>query len=125
MISLNEVLQLHENSIRDYGGSLGIRDMNLLESATARPFQTFAGTELYPTVFEKAAALIESIVKNHPFIDGNKRTGFLAAFAFLLRNNLEISADNSTAYNFVINIASSKISFEEIVEWLKNNTSSL
>ena|SRR5919198_1244881 len=125
MISLDEVLVFHENSIRDYGGSLGVRDMNLLESAIARPFQTFGGTELYPTVFEKAAALIESIVKNHPFIDGNKRTGFLAAFAFLMRNNLELNADNSAAYDFVINIASSQISFEEIVEWLKQNTSSL
>jgi len=57
MISLNEVLQLHENSIRDYGGSLGIRDMNLLESAMARPFQTFAGTELYPTFLKKLLLL--------------------------------------------------------------------
>jgi death-on-curing protein len=125
MISLNEVLQLHENSIRDYGGSFGVRDMNLLESAIARPFQTFEGTELYPTVYEKVAALIESIVKNHPFIDGNKRTGFLVAFAFLQRNNLELIADNFETYDFVISIANGDLTFEQITEWLKNNASSL
>jgi death-on-curing protein len=122
MITLSEVLQLHERSIKDYGGSKGVRDNNLLESAIARPFQSFGGTELYSTPFEKAAALIESIVKNHPFIDGNKRTGFLAGFALLYRSNLLIVAEQETAYNFVIDVASSNISFEDIVVWLKQNT---
>jgi len=122
MITLSEVLQLHENSIRDYGGSSGIRDINLLESAIARPFQSFEGNEFYSTAFEKAAALIESIVKNHPFIDGNKRTGFLAGFALLYRANLLIVAEQKEAYNFIIDIAASDISFENIVLWLQKNT---
>jgi death-on-curing protein len=122
MITLSEVLQLHERSIKDYGGSKGVRDINLLESAIARPFQSFGGTELYFTPFEKAAALIESIVKNHPFIDGNKRTGFLAGFTLLYRSNLLIVAEQEAVYNFVIDVASSNISFEDIVVWLKHNT---
>ena len=122
MISLQEVLQLHENSIRDYGGSSGIRDMNMLESALARPFQSFGNTEFYPTIFEKAAALLESIIKNHPFVDGNKRTGFLAVFALLYRNKFELLATKEAAYDFIINVASSQITFEEIILWLKENS---
>lgn len=72
--------------------------------------------EFYSSIFEKTAALIESIVKNHPFVDGNKRTGFLAAYFFVFRNNYELTASQETAYEFVINIASSQISFEQIVE---------
>ncbi|TKK67812.1 type II toxin-antitoxin system death-on-curing family toxin [Ilyomonas limi] len=122
MITLDEVLQLHEKSIRDYEGSLGVRDMNLPESAVVRPLQSFGGTEFYPTPFDKAAAIIESIVRNHPFIDGNKRTGFLAGFALLYRVGLLIAADQEMAYNFVIDIASSNISFEDIGLWPQQNT---
>ncbi len=125
MIMLEEVLLLHDNSIKDYGGSSGVRDMNLLESAIARPFQSFGGNELYPSVFEKAAAIVESIVNNHPFVDGNKRTGFLAGFMLMYQNGYEITAKKEDAYDFVINIASSNIEFEEIVIWLKSNTTPL
>ena len=129
MISVNEVLQLHNNSIRDYGGSFGIRDINLLESAVIRPFQSFGDTAFYPTAFEKAAAIIESIVKNHPFIDGNidgnKRTGFLACYTLLYRFKFEITAGKEEAYQFVIDIASSNITFENIVLWLQQHTQSL
>lgn len=88
MISLEEVLQLHKNSIRDFGGSPGIRDISLLESAVIRPFQQFEKIELYPSAFEKAAEILQSIIKNHPFVDGNKRTGFLAAYALLYKHDL-------------------------------------
>ncbi len=84
MISIEEVLKLHELSIRFLGGSSGTRDMYMLESAIARPFQNFGEIELYPTIFDKSAALLESIVKNHPFVDGNKRTDF-SQFFFCLR----------------------------------------
>ncbi|MEP6512693.1 MAG: type II toxin-antitoxin system death-on-curing family toxin [Parafilimonas sp.] len=125
MILIDEVLRLHENSIRDYGGSFGIRDKDLLESAIARPFQTFGGIDLYTSVFEKAAALLESLIKNHPFVDGNKRTGFLAAFVFLHRNNFEIIAEQENAYDFVIKVGSSQLTFEEIVDWLQQNSKPL
>ncbi len=75
MILLEDILKLHDFSIQQYGGASGIRDIGLLESAIARPFQTFDGGDLYPTIIEKVAALGESLIINHPFVDGNKRTG--------------------------------------------------
>ena len=125
MISKESVLKMHMLSIVKYGGSDGIRDDGLLESAIARPYQTFGGEDLYPTAFEKAAAIAESLIINHPFVDGNKRTGFLAMLAILHEGNLEITVPNDTIYNFVINISTGEIKFEQIVEWLKVNTTSL
>jgi death on curing protein len=122
MILIDDVLELHESSINDFGGSHGVRDKGLLESAIARPFQTFGGEDLYPTIFEKAAALGESLIINHPFVDGNKRTGMLAMTGFLVLNNFVFTASSADLYNFVINISTGSISFNEIVEWLKNNT---
>lgn len=75
MISVEEVESIHALLIHKFGGSSGIRDMRQLESALARPYQTFDGPELYPDAESKAAAIVESILINHPFIDGNKRTG--------------------------------------------------
>ncbi len=124
MILVADILALHQKSIIDFGGSPGIRDIGLLESAIARPFQTFGGEDLYPTIFEKAAALAESLIVNHPFVDGNKRTGMLAMSGFLIVNNFYFTADSADFYNFVINISTGSLSFEEIVEWLKNNTKS-
>ena len=83
MILKADILKLHELSIQKYGGSNGIRDEGLLDSAIARPFQTFDGLDLYVSTIEKAAAIAESLIINHPFIDGNKRTGFLAMLAIL------------------------------------------
>ena len=122
MILLEEILKLHDASIDFYGGSKGIRDIGLLESAIARPFQTFGREDLYPTAISKAAALGESLIINHPFVDGNKRTGFLAIVTFLLECKLLVSADKEDAYNFTIQISTGEIKFEEIVLWLKNNT---
>jgi death on curing protein len=76
MILKEDVLDLHRKSIERYGGSHGIRDIALLESAIARPMQTFDGIEFYPSIIEKAAALGESLIKNHPFIDGKKELDF-------------------------------------------------
>ncbi|MDZ4793604.1 MAG: type II toxin-antitoxin system death-on-curing family toxin [Bacteroidota bacterium] len=78
MILIEDILSVHQFSIDKYGGGKGIREMGSLESAIARPFQTFGGKDLYPTIFEKAAALPESLIINHSFVDGKKRTGFLA-----------------------------------------------
>ena len=94
-----------------------------LESALARPFQSFGGKDLY-TVFEKAAAIGESLIMNHPFIDGNKSTGYLLMEALLRYGGYEITASDEYLYDFVINISTGVLSFEEIVEWLKNNTKS-
>lgn len=122
MILLEDILQLHESSIRDFGGSAGIRDVGLLESAIARPFQTFGGEDLYPTAIEKAAALCESLIINHPFIDGNKRTGALALLSLLEEYNFSCTAKEDEFYNFIIVISTGESRFEQIVEWLKTNT---
>lgn len=125
MITKEIVLILHELSINRYGGGNGIRDEGLLESAIERPYQTFGGEDLYPTVFEKAAASAESLIINHPFLDGNKRTGFLSMLAILSGGNIQINVSNNDVYDFIIQISTGEIKFEQIVEWLKQNTGSL
>ncbi len=125
MILLEDILHVHEFSISKFGGSNGIREVGGLESAIARPFQSFGGNDLYPTIFEKAAALGESLIVNHPFVDGNKRTGFLAMFSLLESDGYLLSASQDEAYNFTIKISTGEIRFEEIVEWLKQNTAVL
>jgi death-on-curing protein len=122
MILSEDILYLHKCSIEDYGGADGIRDKGLLDSAIARPFQTFGGEELYPSPIEKAAALIESIIVNHPFIDGNKRTGFLGMVTILLEYKILLKVSKDEAYNFTIKISTGKADFNEIADWLKRNT---
>jgi death-on-curing protein len=121
MITLQEVLQLHTYSIDDFGGSHGIRDTGLLESAVERPSATFGGEEFYPTAFTKAAAILESIVKNHPFVDGNKRTGWLACVVMMRLYDYKFTLSQDDAYDFVIRVASSHLEFENIVEYIEMN----
>jgi death-on-curing protein len=125
MISQEFVLRLHQLSIEKYGGSLGIRDEGYLQSAIERPFSTFGGEELYPNAFQKAAAILESILKNHPFVDGNKRTGLLACNAVLLQNGWELDAVSEAAYDFTIQVASSHMEFEDIVSWIEANATTI
>src|ERR1700741_5340996 len=122
MIPIKEVEQLHRILIVKFGGSNGIRDNSALQSALVRPFQTFDGKELYTSVLEKAASLIESILVNHPFIDGNKRTGYTLLRLFLLQNGIDIVASKDNKYEFVINIASGTLKYNAILEWLHANT---
>jgi death on curing protein len=125
MILIDDILKLHEASIDDYGGAKGIRDIGLLESAIARPFQTFDGENLYKTAFEMAAALGESLIINHPFVDGNKRTGLLGILSLLLEYNLVLKATEEETYDLTIKISTGEIKFEEIVVWLKNNSTAI
>jgi len=122
MISLLEVEKIHQILISEFGGANGIRDKDSLESALTRSFQTFDGKELYPTPLDKAASLIESILINHPFVDGNKRTGYVLMRLLLLQNNLDIAANQEEKYTFVINIASGQSKFDAIVDWLASHT---
>ena len=122
MIEKAFVIKIHETLINEYGGTHGIRDLNSLESAIARPFASFDQKELYPSIFSKAAALIESLISNHPFIDGNKRVGYFCLRFFLLTQNYDIQATQQEKYDFVISIASGKLSFEEIAKWIKEKS---
>ena len=92
-LSLHKLLALHERIAEQSGGGIGVRDLGLLESALAQPRQSFGGTDLYPSLIEKAAALGLSMIANHPFVDGNKRVGHAAMEVFLVLNGNEIDAD--------------------------------
>jgi len=119
MITIEVVLGIHGILIKRYGGSPGIRDRGVLESAANRPYQTFEGEALYKTSVEKAAALIESIVKNHPFMDGNKRTGYAAMRILLRKDRKDIQATEEEKYEFVIKIAEGKSEFDDIKGWIE------
>lgn len=108
--------------VKKHGGSHGVRDMNMLESAVHRPFATFAGEDLYKDIYLKAAALVQSIVKNHPFLDGNKRTAFSSAYIFLKKNGLKINALEKEIIKFMVSVANENLSVDEISSWLKNHS---
>ena len=122
MIPEADILLLHEFSILDYGGAKEIRDRNLLLSAINRPFQTFDGKELYPGPIEKAAALGESLIINHPFVDGNKRTALLAMLSILKEHGIELLVEKNELYSFILAMSTGEKKFEEIVEWLKSKS---
>jgi death on curing protein len=125
MILLNDVLDIHYDVIIDMGGSHGVRDNGALQSALARPFSGWGETEFYPTAEEKASALVESIVCNHPFMDGNKRTGYVLMRMLLNEYGKDIKSDEDTKYNFVIEIASGKMAYDEILQWIRAKVVSL
>ena len=108
--------------IKKHGGSSGVRDMTMLQSAINRPFATFAGEDLYTDVFLKTAALIQSIVKNHPFVDGNKRTAFSAAFVLLKKEWVLITATQKQVVKFMLQVANENLSVDEIAYWLKEHS---
>ena len=116
------VLFIHARLITEIGGEHGVRDLGLLQSAVARPQAVFDGNELYPGIYQKAAALLESSINKHPFVDGNKRTGITAAVLFLRINGHQLSASNEEMVSFVLSIASGNQSLEAIAEWLENHS---
>ncbi|CAN5301733.1 type II toxin-antitoxin system death-on-curing family toxin [soil metagenome] len=122
MFSLDEVIHFHDVAIEQYGGSKGVRDFGSLDAALNRPWQTFDGEYLYPTSFTKAAAILESIILNLPFIDGNKRTAFFLCETLLENNGFTINADTESIYNFLIAVAVGASEFETLVKWLQQNS---
>ncbi len=119
MIELADALSIHRMLIESFGGASGVRDESLLSSALQRPFQTFDGKFVYKLILEKAAALVESILINHPFIDGNKRTGYVLLRRYLLQNTTDIKTSEQQKYEFIISIASGEIDLKKFFPGLK------
>jgi len=117
-----QVLYLHQEIIERSGGSAGVRDQGLLESAVYRPQASFGGEDLYPDLFSKAAALGYSIIKNHPFVDGNKRTGFEAMRLLLRLNGYDIQASLNAKFDFVLAIGEGNLKEQAIADWLKQRS---
>jgi death-on-curing protein len=117
-LSLAEAIQLHGLVLAQTGGSPGIRDLGRLQSALAQPQMTFAGTELYPTLEEKAAAVCFSLVSNHPFVDGNKRVGHAAMETFVVLNGCELEATVDSAQEIMLALASGNLSREKLAHWI-------
>lgn len=116
---LKEILELHRRLIDQSGGTAGLRDMGMLESAMAQPLMTFDGEELYPTIVEKASALGFSLIKNHPFLDGNKRIGHAAMEIFLVLNGHEINAPVDEQEQIILRVASGESGRDEFTKWLR------
>lgn len=121
-LELDEVLAIHHDQISKYGGSHGVRNLDLLISAIARPQATFGGEDLYPNVFAKAAALIHSLVLNHPFVDGNKRTAVVATARFLFINGFALKVTKGELVNLPIKIDSKELDLESAAFWLKKHS---
>lgn len=121
-LTVKDVLLLHNLAIDESGGSHGLRSLALLESAVARPQASFGGEDLYPTIFLKAGALVHSLLRNHPFIDGNKRSSMYSAMTFLELNGYRFVAKQKEVVNFALKIENKRLSVEEIADWLKKNS---
>lgn len=124
-LSTIHVLAIHDQMIKRFGGSHGIRDIGLIESAIGRPMSTFDGADLYINIFDKAAALLQSLLKNHAFVDGNKRTALSCAGVFLKINSYSLINDHDNEVEFAIKVDNSNLSIEEISNWLRLHSKDL
>lgn len=121
LISKQQILKLHEMLIAQSGGSPEIRDDGLLDSALNTPFQSFDDTELYPSLLEKAARLGYGLIKNHPFVDGNKRIGTHAMLVFLAINNAELSYSDDELIHLILGIAAGEYDDKHLLNWLQQH----
>ncbi len=120
-LTKQQVILLHKEIIAESGGSPEIRDEGLLDSALNAPFQTFSGTELYPMILEKAARLGYSLIKNHAFVDGNKRIGAHTMLVFLALNNIEVEYEDNDFTQLILGVAAGEISAEQLLAWLQSH----
>lgn len=121
-LTLEEVLEIHTDMLTEYGGSAGIRDLGLFKSAIAMPAAMFGGQYLHGSLYEMAAAYLFHIVQNHPFVDGNKRTGAAAAAVFLELNGLTLNATEDGYYDLVISVSQGKLDKSQITEFFRDHT---
>ena len=117
-LTKQQVLNLHKQLIDTTGGISGVRDENMLISALETPFQSYEGQELYPSIQAKAARLCYGLVKNHAMIDGNKRIGVHVMLVFLALNGVELQYTQKELYSIILELASSKIEYEDLLKWI-------
>lgn len=117
-----QALFIHTRAVKRYGGSHGVRDIGLVESAVARPQATFGGKYLYSSLFDKAAALLQSLLKNHPFVDGNKRTALSSSALFLWKNGYKLTNVHKEEVEFAIRVDNGNLIVEQISKWLKEHS---
>lgn len=118
ILSERQIIMLHDQLIRETGGSQGLRDEGLLQSALAAPFQSFSGTDAFPSLQQKAARLAYGLVSNHPFIDGNKRIGAHTMLVFLELNGIVLEYSQSELSDLFLSVAASEQDYEDILRWL-------
>lgn len=123
-LTLPEILEIHEDRIRVYGGISGVRALDLLQSAIGNVEATFGGEYLHQSLFEMAAAYLYGICRNHPFLDGNKRTALACALAFLRFNHLRVSASPDSLYDLVIGVAEGRVSKDAVAAFFEDHSSS-
>lgn len=119
ILTIEQVIMLHNDLISQTGGSYGIRDSSLLDSAVNTPFQSFGGEDLYPTLLEKAARLGYGLIKNHPFVDGNKRIGTHAMLVFLAVNRVFLKYEDADLIETILNVASGTMNEKQLLSWLQ------
>lgn len=118
---ISQIIKMHENQIRLFGGESGVRDRGLLESAAAMPMATFDGIFLHEDLYAMAAAYAYHIIQNHPFVDGNKRAGTVVAINFLKINGLKFSLDKQKLEDLMMNVAQGKVKKSQIAEFFRTS----
>lgn len=121
VITKEQIIKLHEQLIWETGGSQGLRDDSLLDAAIHAPFQSYDGIDMFPSIQQKAARLGFGLVKNHAFIDGNKRIGAHVMLVFLALNKIELVYEQSELSDVILKIASDEYGFPELLQWILNH----
>ncbi len=118
VITKDQALMMHRELIAAHGGSDGVRDERLLDSALSAPFQTFGGLPLLPSIQQQAARLGYGIIMNHPFVDGNKRAGAHIMLTFLAMNDIELRYTQKELYETILSVAAGEVSCDELLQWI-------
>ncbi|HDL90173.1 MAG TPA: type II toxin-antitoxin system death-on-curing family toxin [Thermodesulforhabdus norvegica] len=121
-LTAKQIMFIHSRLIKETGGSQGIHDLSALLSAVGRPQGSLDNQDLYPDLFAKAAALLDSLIRNHPFVDGNKRAGMTAAALLLRRNGYQLKTSQKELVRITLGVAQSQLAIEEIAAWLEENS---
>ena len=122
-LSKHQILLIHDQLIAETGGLSGLRDEGMLDSSLNAPFQTFGGEDMYPSLQQKAARLCFGLVKNHPFVDGNKRIGTHAMLVFLALNGIELQHSQSELSDVILQLAAGEIEATDLLRWILEHQS--